>query len=110
MIRTVVVLLTHCLSIMSLASAERSMKSVDHQDNSAFLEGKQELVSHYILKASKFLWQSDQPGYDHIWPVGAFSHKFVFVFFVFSEIYIYTYLGTSVLENKEKNRSVGKNF
>ncbi|GMN39924.1 hypothetical protein TIFTF001_009148 [Ficus carica] len=46
---------------------------------SAFVNGKQQLsnLSDYILKATDFLWQSDQSGYQHVWPEMKFGWQIV---------------------------------
>lgn len=31
--------------------------------------GTEEQGSNYVLKAVNFLWQPDQSGYHHVWPV-----------------------------------------
>ncbi|KAF8400795.1 hypothetical protein HHK36_014097 [Tetracentron sinense] len=53
-------------------SAERRLK----QDHSRYNETK-EVESDYLLKVVKFLWQSGQLGYQHVWPDMKFGWQIV---------------------------------
>lgn len=76
------VLFSFFMAVM-FVSAERSMKLQLPADQlheaSAFVNGKQQLsnLSDYILKATDFLWQSDQSGYQHVWPEMKFGWQIV---------------------------------
>lgn len=47
-------------------SAERSLKSGASRGNET---AEIETVPGFLLKAVNFLWQSDETGYHHVWPV-----------------------------------------
>lgn len=47
-----------------LVSAERSFKYGEPEPAK-----ESETNSNYFLKAISFLWQSNQSGYQHVWPV-----------------------------------------
>ncbi|XP_022754558.1 sulfite exporter TauE/SafE family protein 3-like [Durio zibethinus] len=53
-----------------LVSAERSLKHGESARES-------ETNNNYFLKAINFLWQSDQSGYNHVWPEMEFNWQIV---------------------------------
>lgn len=58
-------------------SAERGLKKEGLNHNAA-----DESETNYLLKVANFLWQSNESGYQHVWPVW-----FIDSFFFFFEFY-----------------------
>ncbi|GKV44842.1 hypothetical protein SLEP1_g51989 [Rubroshorea leprosula] len=56
----------------ALVSAERSVKCEAER-----LNGAEESGLNYLLRAVNFLWQSDQLGYQHVWPEMKFRWQIV---------------------------------
>ncbi|GAV91100.1 TauE domain-containing protein [Cephalotus follicularis] len=54
-------------------SAERGLK----HEATRFHNETEESVSNYLFKAVNFLWQSDQTGYQHVWPELKFGWQIV---------------------------------
>lgn len=55
-----------------IASAERSLKSAATGSNEP-----EDTLSNYFFKAANFLWQSDESGYQHVWPDMKFGWKII---------------------------------
>ncbi|KAK4755899.1 hypothetical protein SAY87_009656 [Trapa incisa] len=66
--------LLNLLFAFFIVSAERSLKGHDGSSGSDASEGP---FSNYLTKARNFLWQSDQSGYQHVWPEMKFGWQIV---------------------------------
>ena len=65
-IRSVLMVLLNFLLALVFVSAERGLK---REATSPRTNETGDFMSSYVLKAVNFLWQSDQKGYQHVWPV-----------------------------------------
>lgn len=59
-------ILFHLVFAVFAVSGERSLKSGASTGNET---AETETVSGFLLKTVNFLWQSDETGYHHVWPV-----------------------------------------
>ncbi|PKI66030.1 hypothetical protein CRG98_013615 [Punica granatum] len=66
--------LLNLLFALFFVSAERGLK---HERGSSGSDGSEGPFSNYLLKAANFLWQSDQTGYQHVWPEMKFGWQIV---------------------------------
>ena len=65
-IRSVLMVLLNFLLALVFVSAERGLK---REATFTRMNETGDFMSSYVLKAVNFLWQSDQKGYQHVWPV-----------------------------------------
>lgn len=63
-LRPILMIFFNFLLAFVFAKAERGLKL----EASGF-NGGEKRESDFLLKAVNFLWQSDQSGYQHVWPV-----------------------------------------
>ncbi|KAF9681138.1 hypothetical protein SADUNF_Sadunf06G0194300 [Salix dunnii] len=73
-IRSVLMVLLNFLLALVFVSAERGLK---REATFTRMNETEDSMSSYVLKAVNFLWQSDQTGYQHVWPEMKFGWQIV---------------------------------
>lgn len=60
------IFLTLLLALLFVSAERRGLKD---ENGRSGLDGSRGPFTNYFLKAANFLWQSDQTGHQHVWPV-----------------------------------------